>query len=310
MNEQLKTAWPGLLENIARRLNPAHMEMVGTSRYYWSTYQSEWASDVMFGSPETLEPIYPKLVRGAILSFGAEQVMRYVRDVQWQGTYRQRIVSDTRRREEGVRIKHWTGENSLKMYDKPGGILRVETTINNPAEFKSYRTREGHAEEQKQWLPMRRSTADLHRCAQVSHAATERYLNGLSTLEVDQKLGELIDAVCRPTRWKKQRVRALRPWSPEDQALLSAIARGEFALNGLRNRDLRGLLHPASHGPEQTRAQAGRITRQIRMLRAHGLVQKVPYTQRYIVSEKGRKLTTAILQANSVPVKELTRLAA
>lgn len=311
MNEQLKTAWPPVLESIARQLNPAHAEMVGAaSRYYWSTYQSEWATDVMFDSAEVLAPIYPKLVRGAILSFGAEQVLRYVRDVQWQGTYQQRILSDQRRREEGVRIKHWVGQNSLKMYDKSGGILRVESTINNPAEFRSYRTPEGRPEQEKQWLPMRRSTADLHRRAEVSHAATERYLDALSDLEVDQTLGQVIDGICRPKRWKKHCVRALRPWSPEDHALLSAIARGEFAINGLRNRDLRLLLHGTSHDAQQTRRLAGRVTRQLRLLRAHGLIRKIPHTQRYLLTEKGQRLTSTVLQANSVPLKELTRLAA
>ena len=311
MDEQLKTAWPTMLETIARRLNPAHVEMVGSpSRYYWSTFQSEWATDVMFESVEALAPLYRKLVRGAIQSFGAEQIMRYVRDVQWQGTYAQPLVTDLRRREEGIRIKHWVGENSVKMYDKPGGILRVETTINNPSEFKSYRTREGHAEDQKQWLTMRRSTADLNRRAEVSHAATQRYLNALSSLEADQTLGELIDGICHPTRWKKQRARALRPWSPEDQALLQAIARGEFTVNGMRNRDLRLMLDPRVHTEQHKRALAGRITRQLRLLRAHGLIRKIPRTQRYILTEKGQQLTSAILQANSLAVKELTELAA
>src|SRR5580658_1132006 len=55
-------------------------------------------------------------------------------------------------RPEGVRIKHRLKQNSIKMYDKQGSILRIETTINDPADFKQYRTPES--------LPRRRPGAN------------------------------------------------------------------------------------------------------------------------------------------------------
>lgn len=311
MAEQLKTDWPGLLDGLARRLNPAHEEMVGArGAYYWSTHQSEWATDVMFGSAEALASLYPKLTRGAILAFGAEQVLRYVRDVEWQGLYQKRVVSDLRRREEGLRIKHWAGENSLKMYDKPGGVLRLEATINEPRDFKTYRSAEGQPRGPRDWLPMRKGVADLHRRAEVSHRATQRYADALASLEVEQTVGELAEGISRPATWKGKRVRALRLWSPEDHALLEAIARGEGALNGFRNRDLRVRLCPDARDPAAIRRAAARVTRQLRLLRAHRLIRKIPRTHRYILTEKGRNLTTALLQAKTIPVKDLMRLAA
>lgn len=311
MDQQLKTDWPALLDGIARRLNPAQEAMVGRGcDYYWTTYQSEWASDVMFDSPQLLQGVYPKLVQGAITRFGAEQVMRFVRDVKWQGSYQGRLVSDTRRRAEGVRVKHWAGQNSLKMYDKAGGLLRVEATINDPSDFKTYRPKEGLKEGQRDWLPMRRGVADLARRAEVSHAATGRYLDALATLQVERTVGEVVEPVCQAVRWKGRRVRALRPWSPEDQALLAAIGRGEGMVNGWRNRDLLGALYPGEHEPAARRRLAGRVTRQLRMLRAHGLLRKVPKTQRYLLSEKGREITTALLGAKTIPVNELMKEAA
>lgn len=311
LHDQLRTDWPRLLDGIARRLNPAHDAMVGeASRYYWTTYQSEWASDALFGSPALLEQIYPKLVHGAMVSFGAEQVMRYVRDVAWQGTYQGRIVSDCRRRQEGVRVKHWAGQNSLKMYDKAGGVLRVEATINDPSDYKTYRPKEGEAGQPKAWRPMRQGVADLHRRAEVSHAATNRYLDALATLEVERTVGELVEPLCRATTWNGQRVRGLRPWSAEDQSLLEAMGRGEGLINGLRNRDLRALLYPGEHTEAERRRLAGRVTRQLRMLRAHGLIRKASRTQRYLVTNRGREIITALLEAKKITVKELVEQAA
>lgn len=65
MQRQLKTAWPWALQRIARRLNPAHRQIFRgfPVDYYWSTYQSEWATDVMFKSPSALAEIYPALVQ-------------------------------------------------------------------------------------------------------------------------------------------------------------------------------------------------------------------------------------------------------
>ena len=228
-------------------------------------------------------------------SFGAEQVMRYVRDVSWQGSYQGRVVSDRRRREEGVRIKHWAGENSLKMYDKAGGILRVEATINDPTDFKTYRPKEGAPPGQRDWRPMRRGVADLH---------------PLASLEVEQTVGEIVAPVCRPVRWRGQRVRALRPWWPEDDAVLAALGRGEGLINGWRNRDLRALLYPGEHDRAECRRLAGRVTRQLRLLRAHGLIRKVPRTHRYLLTAKGRQITTALLASKAVAVNELIKEAA
>jgi len=55
---------------------------------------------------------------------------------------------------------------------------------------------------------------------------------------VHQVTARLTEKLCRPATWKGKRVRALNPYGPEDLALLKAVARGEFNLNGFRNRDL------------------------------------------------------------------------
>ena len=111
--------------------------------------------------------------------------------------------------------------------------------------------------------------------------------------------------------WKGKQVRALRPFSEEDTALLSAVSRGEFVVNGLRNRDLRPLLYGSEEGvaPEEVRRRAGRVTRQLRLLRAHGLIRKVSQTHRYQLTATGRETITAILTASHTPIAQLAKAA-
>jgi len=107
-----------------------------------------------------------------------------------------------------------------------------------------------------------------------------------------------------------RRHRPLNPWAAQDGALLEAISRGEFALNGLRNRDLQKVLYPGKHQPPQRRRQSAAITRKLALLRAHGLIRKVSHTHRYVLSSNGRRIITALLTARRADVDQLTRLAA
>jgi hypothetical protein len=105
-----------------------------------------------------------------------------------------------------------------------------------------------------------------------------------------------LDALERPVTWKGKRVRALHPFSPEDGALLEIISDGKFTLNGFRNKDLQAELFsavPAS--PQERRRRSAQISRKLRFLRAHGLVQKVPHEHRYHLTLHGRKAITALL---------------
>ena len=171
--------------------------------------------------------------------------------------------------------------NSVKIYDKQGSVLRVETTINAPSDFRVFRPKQGAPEGPCQWQPMRKGIADL------------------------------LTPVCRPRQWKGGRVRALQPWSPEDRSLLQAINRGEFALNGIRNRDLAAILFPRSpNSPEEKRRASGRITRKLRLLRAHGILRKVPRTHRYVLTKRGRQITVAALQYQNLTLEQLNQTAA
>lgn len=221
------------------------------------------------------------------------------------------VTSDMRQRQEGIRVKHRRDANSIKIYDKHGSVLRTETTINNPRDFQVYRASENAPEGEKSWRILRRGVADLYRRAEICQAANTRYLSALAAVSARAPLGQEAARVCAPVRRQGRRHRALNPLWLEDAALLQAVNRGEFAINGLRNRDLRALLWDSSAYDKKTnRRRAAAVTRKLRLLRAHGLLRKVSHTHRYVITDQGRRIITALLSALKADVKQLTKMAA
>ena len=255
---------------------------------------------------------YPRFIQHGIGSFKSPDVMRFLgRSVptstgKVSKKFEGEIRSDLKHRPEGVRIKHSLKGNSLKLYDKQGSVLRVETTINRTLEFKVYRASERDPKGERSWRPLRRAVADIPRRAQVSHASNNRYLAALKSTTGTTPLAKLAAKVCSPLTLKGQRYRALRPWSPEDSLLLATVADGKFALNGFHNRDLRTSLNPFQR--QEIKAQT--ITRRLRLLRAHGIIRKVSHTHRYVVTDTGRAVLTALRAAQLADVDQLTKLAA
>jgi hypothetical protein len=284
LNQQLAAHWPKLLDQIADQLNPARTEILGKweAGYYWSTYQSEWATDVVFRDEPRLRKLYQHMVRHSMTALGCTDVMRYLgRRVRLDGAVPKscnaEVVMDLKDRPEGMRIKHRINGNSLKAYDKAftalGNVLRFETTMLNVGDLRVFRPKEGGPEEEKSWRPMRRGIADLHRLAEVSERAKNRYMDALANVDEPSTMQELLEPLGQRKTWRGKPVRALRPFS-EDHALLAAINRGEFILQGIRNRDLQRLLFrtPAADDRERRRRSA-RVSRQFRLLRAHGIIQ-------------------------------------
>jgi hypothetical protein len=312
MDRMHKIHWPSVLDAVARRLNPDHGRMfrgLGMS-YYWSAFQTEWATDIAFASPTALAEIYPQLVRGAIATFGSRDVMRFLGkrpDRRYQGE----VVSDYQDRPEGICVKHRAFGNSIKVYDKGGSLLRIETTINHPGAFQSYRSSESDPAGRKSWRPMRKGVADMHRRAEVSQQANDRYADALASLDTSTPLGQLAAKVCRPVRKDGKRYRALRPWSEEDQKLLELVNDGKFALAGFCNRDLaRGLYPSTDDDPLARRRIASKVSYRLRILRSHGLIRKSPGRRRYHVTTKGREIITALSRSQHITLQQLNATAA
>jgi len=313
MDRQLAIGWKRALDAIARALNPLHAQIFKSwpLTYYWSAYQSEWATDILFKDPRSLAAVYPKLVRHATSHFQSPDVMRFL-GRKAHGNFTGELVTSFKDRPEGVRVKHWVHGNSIKMYDKAGSILRVETTIAKTADFKVFRPLQNDPNGKLAWRPLRKGVADLHRRAQVSQRSNDNYLDALSAVDDDTPLSQLLDQVSRPATYRGRRVRALRVGDPDDIALLQAISRGEFATAGFRNRDLRRLLHPSKRNLSdlEVRRLSARITRQLRLLRAHGVIRKIQKSHRYTLTKNGQLLSAALFAARQATLQQLIGIAA
>jgi hypothetical protein len=354
-DQQLQANWPGLLGGLTAALHPIHQDLFAKfpCQYYGSVADSEWASDVMFHRREALEAIYPRLLRYALTSFGAVDVLRLLAQpigASGKVPHRCRHEVDTNLKErlEGIRLKHWLNYNSIKMYDKCS-VLRVETMIHEPGQFKVLRPAPGDPQGPARRRPLRKGLADLPRRAEVSQAAHGRYLQALAAVHDDTAVRDWLEPWCRPAAGPAQpsaaaatppasaaaalptaavseapvatevsgagaaapaagrrRARALNPLAAADAALLAAVGRHEFLIKGLRNRDVRRLLYgTAAVAAGEQGQQSAAVTRKLRLLRAHGLLEKVVGSHRYLVTEVGRKAITALWAVRNASTEQL-----
>lgn len=317
LSAQVETDWQRLFEQLTGWAFPAHKTLLGGEpmHYYWSADDTEWATDVMFRSSARLDRLYPQLIRHGLQTFSSPDVLRFLgRKTTATGAvhsnFAGEVLTDVKRRPEGIRIKHRLNRNSIKMYNKQGSVLRVETTITDCRDIKVYRRVEGEPDSPLAWRRLRKGVSDLPRRTQVSQAANTRYLNALAAMDDTTSLEDLAEAVCRPTAWQGSRVRGLRPLEADDRELLQAVIRGEFAINGFRNRDLRSILFPVTTDAATARRQSGNITRRLRILRAHGLITKVPTTHRYTLTKRGQSTISTFLNALQANAQQLNSLAA
>jgi hypothetical protein len=277
LEEQLQTSWKPLLEGWRKQYFGILDGLFphGALDYYWSADETEWATDLMFQNTAELDRLFPRLARHGLLISDSANVLRFLGKIDAKSALPPRVSGevrgDRRRRFEGVRVKHWAGPNSIKIYNKAGNVLRVETTINHPRSFKVYRTADDDPTRQPGWLPMRKGVADLHRRSQVSQKSNERYLDALSSCEADATLLEQIERICKRTKQAGKSVRALNPWSPLDFRLMSFLGQGQWLLNGFRNRDLASWIDPQSTqlGEQARGKRTARVSRLLRLLRSH-----------------------------------------
>ncbi len=264
MNRMQCHRWIRSLDRVLARLCPGYRQRLNGPEVYWTAFQTEWATDVCFDSPASLQALYRPLIRGAMTALSCDNILRFMsKRRSFQGE-----VDANLRRHEGVRIKHHLGGNTVKAYDKAGSVLRIETTISQPKQFRVFRTAQGDPQGAKAWRPLRKSVADLHRRAEVSEQVNRRYAEALATLDTTTSLSDLVTPICRPVRRNGTRCRALRPWSDEDRTLLEAVTRGEYIADGFTNRDIATRLYPGRRADQGERSRiASRVSYRLRLLR-------------------------------------------
>jgi hypothetical protein len=294
--------WPRVLNAFARQFNPLlpTIAEAGFGGYYWSLDQCEVATDVMFTDRHSLLAIFPELYQHAILHFSAEDVLRFL-GRKLHPNFQGEVTTDAKKRPEGRRVKHRCKQNSIKMYDKDS-VLRVETTINNPREFKVLRlSNEAAGTGLRRWCPLNKGVAYLWRHFQVGAAANERYLSALAQVQRQGEAVAALDGLCRCRTANGKHVARLNPVTDATCALFRAVMAGEHTLNGFRNRDIAAYLYPSSpRSAAEAKRRCTRVGRLIAQLRGHGLIAKIQRSRRYRPTPYGLRVMAAALHARNI----------
>jgi len=279
--------WPALLNKLARYVNPLFRSLLKGQAYYWTVDQAEFATDVLFRSREALGPLYREWIKHALLCFGAQDVLGFL-GKKLTGNFKADVLKDFKSRVEGMRIKHRVGKNWIKMYDKFGLILRIETVINHPYGFLIRRHGVRKGKRVVGWFPMTKGVTGLHRFAQVARCANHHYLTALSVANDPAPAQQLLRLCTRRVQHNQRSYRGFNPAAQEDIALFKALLQGQHHLHGFRNATVRALLYPCAPSDTQTqRRLAARVHRFLKRLHVRALIGRIPRSRRWRVSPNG-----------------------
>lgn len=316
LRQQLDRRWPRLLNSFLPIAFPTMGQTLGPNlSYYWTLWQSEWATDLIMDAPAELTTTMASLLRHAWITGNSANVLRYLgRPLTAAGkpyaSCPNEVMSRVLDFHDGLRVRHWVDHNSVKVYNEQN-VLRIETTINMPDMFRVYRRAQGQPHmARKKLRPLRKGVADIPLRAQVSQDVNNRLMDQLSTFSDTTPVIDLLAPYVRARAQQGRRVRPL-DLSGKDRLLLQALSDPSFTVSGITNAGLRKVLRNTSWGAGRTDQQlSARLSRHLRLLRDHGLIRKLPNRHRYHLTDKGRQLTTALNAMLSASTEQLLNMAA
>jgi hypothetical protein len=260
--------------------------------YWWelSMRQVEISRTLVFDDPRRARAFFESLVADNIgIGRPAEVAMVFDRQLRrpTKHPYRQRIFTPG----TDVHIDFTYKHCRVKQYLKERKALRIETVINKPA--------------------------DLDVLARIEHlpelVAKARQVN--DRLLMIERAGQgcaigsaLFERIHQPYAREGQRTGALRFGDPRAMALAGALAATVHAVAGFTNQSLRGLV-AGLLGQDYSTSQ---MTYDLRRLRLHGLIRRLPHTNTYVLTPEGQRvavfypkladrLLAPLLEANKPP---------
>jgi hypothetical protein len=281
---------PGKVQAICDRLGPDQIDALARKwlhrlphpfsradyaagyRYEISILQAEFSLTQMLDNPTTGRIFFEQVIRDNLdlgrpdkvgLVFARRIFKRGPRPTP--GRFRTRIITSGVTPSLHVDYKHTT----VKQYHKEGRALRTETTINDPGDFN-----------------LRKGLTNLPAMRAVGFTANRRLLH-VEHLSHDPATGAAaFTAVTAPTDVGGQHAAGLRFGDPRAQALLAVLLVFRLQPHGFTNADLRShLAHLLGADPDAW--PAGRASYDLRRLRLHGLIERIPKTHRYRVTDIG-----------------------
>jgi hypothetical protein len=289
--------WVKILDGWARRVNPLLGEpWLQGQGYYWVIDQAEYSTDLLFKSRSALADLYPRLLEHAWVNFTAQDVLTFL-GRRLHPRFDGEVLTECKKdRAPGARIKHRVKNNWLKMYDKFGQVLRIETVINQPREFKVRRRRRRGDRTEMVWCPMNKGVANFYRYQQVAAAANGRYLGALALVADPTPAYRAVERLAQAKTSGGRSYAGFNPAQRADVRLFEAVLRGEHLLQGFRNADIRRLLHGEANDPQQRRRQSAAVGRLLKRLHVRGLLAKVPRTRRWRVTDAGQRVLGTVVR--------------
>jgi hypothetical protein len=291
-------AWKSRLNRWAQQVNPLLKEVswLRGMPYRWVIDQFEYSTDVLFRSRQHLAELYPRLLDHAAVHFSAQDILTFL-GRKLHGNFQGEVLTQAQKdRHPGARIKHRMKNNWLKMYDKFGQVLRVETVINSPREFKVRRWRQRRGQRQRVWCPMNKGITNRYQYWAAAHAANVRYLEALSVVNDPAPAYRQVARLVEPKQSCQRSYAGFNPACKDDVQFFRAVLRGEHELRGFRNADLRRLLGLDDREADERRRHRAAVGRRLKRLHVRGLIAKIPRTRRWRVTSQGHRILGACVQ--------------
>jgi hypothetical protein len=292
-----KLPWPKILERYARQVNPLlQAELQGMS-HYWVIDQAEYATDLCFTSKHALAGLFLRLLEFALLTFTPRKIFSYL-GRKWHERFDGEIQTHYKSvREPGACLKHFMKHNWLKMYDKLGRMLRVETVINQPGEFKVLRARQHRdGTTTTGWFAMCKGVGNLHHYQSHALACNQRYLEALTAVADPTPSYDDLKQLTERQRDQGRSYAGFNPAREDEARLFAAVLAGDHITQGFRNKDIRAVLYAElPRDPERQRYSAA-VGRLLKRLHVRGLIMKVSRTRRWRVTNNGRRVLGDTLQ--------------
>jgi hypothetical protein len=289
--------WRKILNRLVHQINPLMRQRWFRSlSYYWVVDQAEFATDLIFTSREALAGLYPRLLDHAAVNFSAKDILGFL-GRRFHPRFDGEVLTDCQKgRWPGARIKHRVKNNWLKMYDKFGWVLRIETVINDPHEFRVRRLRTREGRRVMMWCPMNKGVINLYRYREVALAANRRYLDALAVVDDPAPAYRQVEELTEPVVVSGRSHAGFNPASPGDVSLFRAVLDGDHLLRGFRNAEIREVWYGSIEDVGQRRRQSHAVGRMLKRLHVRGLIVKVPHSHRWHVSSKGHQVLGAVVR--------------
>jgi hypothetical protein len=289
--------WQAQLGRWARLVNPLLQRgWFRGQRYRWVIDQAEVSTDVIFRDATALNPLYRRLLDHAAVNFSAQDILGFL-GRRLHPRFDGEVVTECKKdRWPGARIKHRVKNNWLKMYDKFGRLLRIETVINQPREFKVRRARQRGQQRKMVWCPMNKGIANFYHYHTVALAANLRYLEALSVVDDPAPSYQQVETLAQSRKIEQRTYAGFNPARGEDVRVFQAVLRGENCLRGFRNAEIRRQLFGESPCADTRRRQSSAVGRILKRLHVRGLIAKIPHTHRWQTTASGHQLLGKIVR--------------